>query len=153
MAVEIERKFTVKADIWRPTTPGIAYSQGYISQSARGIVRVRIAGDKGYLTVKGAAQGISRLEYEYEIPIGDAEEMLQTFCRERIIKTRYQEICDGVTWEIDVFAGENRGLIVAEVELESADQAILLPEWVDQDVSNDPRYYNNNLVIWPFSIW
>ncbi|MBF2027060.1 MAG: CYTH domain-containing protein [Oscillatoriales cyanobacterium C42_A2020_001] len=154
MGTEIERKFLVVGDSWRDLGKGSAYCQGYIASSQEKTVRVRIVGEQGFLTIKGATQGIARSEFEYPIPVQDAQEMLETLCdRPFIKKIRYKVEWNGLLWEIDEFEGENAGLILAEVELTDADQAINLPEWIGADVSHDPRYYNANLARFPFSQW
>jgi CYTH domain-containing protein len=115
---------------------------------------VRTAGDKGYITVKGISTGASRSEYEYEIPTADANEMLDKLCERPLIeKTRYRIPQDGLTWEIDEFEGVNRGLITAEVELKDEKQSVKLPDWIDKEVTDDPRYFNANLVARPFTTW
>ncbi|NMG61144.1 CYTH domain-containing protein, partial [Geitlerinema sp. P-1104] len=117
-------------------------------------IRVRLGGDRAWLTLKGATVGVSRLEYEYSIPLGEAQEMLDNLCETPIIeKRRYQVMYEGLTWEIDEFFGENQGLIVAEVELETEEQAFTPPPWLGVEVSEDPRYYNANLVKFPYSQW
>ncbi len=117
-------------------------------------MRVRLAGDRAFLTIKGATTGISRAEFEYPIPVADARVLLETLCdRPLIQKTRYTIPWGDLVWEVDEFSGDNQGLILAEVELDRADQAIALPEWVGAEVSEDPRYYNANLVKYPFSQW
>jgi CYTH domain-containing protein len=117
-------------------------------------VRVRTYGDRGYVTIKGKTSGISRDEYEYEIPFGDASEILDNLCIQPLIeKTRYRIPFKGHTFEVDEFTGANRGLTIAEVELKSADEKIELPDWIDRDVSDDPRYFNSNLAQKPFSTW
>ncbi len=154
MAIEIERKFLVKGDEWRSLATGTLYRQGYIHTASKTTVRVRVVGDKGYLTIKGKTQGTSRAEFEYPIPVEDAQEMLDTLCdRPLIEKTRYKIPRGALTWEIDEFAGENQGLIVAEVELAGENQSIELPEWIGEEVSHDPRYFNANLAQHPFSQW
>ncbi|MGB3294705.1 MAG: CYTH domain-containing protein [Phormidesmis sp.] len=155
MAQEIERKFLVVGDSWRSLAVGQSYCQGYIATArVDRSVRIRIAGNQGYLTIKGPAQGLSRAEFEYAIPITEAREMLETLCdRPLIEKTRYRLPVDDVVWEIDEFAGENAGLIVAEVELSSEDQQIVLPDWVGQEVSGEARYYNASLVKNPYCHW
>ncbi len=155
MAKEIERKFLVKNDSWRAEAKGLPYSQGYISATQPGqTVRVRLAGDKGYLTLKGPTVGITRSEFEYVIPVADAKELLETMCdRPFIEKVRYRLLSDHLLWEIDEFSGENTGLIVAEVELETEDQAITKPDWLGKEVSDDPRYYNVNLSRHPYKTW
>lgn len=154
MPTEIERKFLVKSEEWRNLATGIIYRQGYIATKKGTTVRVRLAGNLGYLTIKGTTKGISRAEYEYEIPAEDAQEMLNNLCEPPLIeKTRYKIAIDDLIWEVDEFVGENQGLIVAEVELIEANQTINLPAWIGQEVSDDARYYNANLVQHPFSQW
>ncbi|MCS6813426.1 MAG: CYTH domain-containing protein [Cyanobacteria bacterium] len=154
MAIEIERKFLVIGDAWRTLGQGTLYRQGYITKGQGRTVRVRIAGDQGYLTIKGAPVGLVRPEFEYAIPLADAETMLATLCdRPLIEKTRYRIDWDGLVWEVDEFLGENQGLIIAEVELTSPTQAITLPSWVGDEVTHDARYYNASLVSHPFSRW
>ena len=152
MAKEIERKFLVK-DSWQPQSAGIKIAQGYLSTVPERTVRVRIKGEKGYLTIKGKNVGVSRAEYEYEIPRQDAEEMLQLAEQPILVKTRYLEQQGEFTWEVDVFAGENQGLVVAEIELPAEDAEFLRPAWLGQEVSGDVRYYNANLIKFPFSLW
>ena len=154
MPKEIERKFLVKGDGWRGQDAGKRYRQGYLSTVKERTVRVRTAGDRGVITVKGISVGATRSEFEYEIPVADANEMLDRLCERPLIeKTRYRIPGEGVVWEVDEFDGENRGLIVAEVELQSEDQAVSLPEWVGREVTEDPRYFNANLVAHPYSRW
>ena len=156
MAKEIERKFLVISDRWRHyIAQGKAYRQGYIATTYPGqSVRVRIAGDKGYLTIKGPVAGLTRAEFEYEIPLPDAREMLETLCdRPLIEKIRYRLPLGEVVWEIDEFLGENEGLVVAEVELASEDQPFERPDWLGEEVSNQVKYYNSNLVKRPYSRW
>ncbi len=155
MAKEIERKFLVISDSWRLNATGKPYCQGYIATALQGqSVRVRIAGDKGYLTIKGPTAGLSRAEFEYPIPVTDAREMLDTLCRQPLIeKTRYRLPLGEVVWEIDEFEGENTGLIVAEVELTSESQSVALPDWIGAEVSGQTKYYNASLVSNPYSNW
>lgn len=154
MATEIERKFLVKGDQWRSLATGTLYRQGYLSTKKGCTVRVRLAGDQGYLTIKGLTQGCSRAEYEYPIPAEDAQEMLDNLCEAPLIeKTRYKIEYAGLIWEVDEFAGENQGLIIAEVELTDENQSIELPDWIGKEVSDDSRYYNANLVENPYSQW
>jgi adenylate cyclase len=154
MPTEIERKFLVKGDEWRSLGKGTLYRQGYLATKKGCSVRVRLVGDRGYLTIKGLTEGISRAEYEYLIPAEDAREMLDTLCDRALIeKTRYRVEYSGLIWEIDEFVGENQGLIVAEVELKDANQPIDLPNWIGKEVSDDPRYFNVNLVQYPYSQW
>jgi CYTH domain-containing protein len=154
MATEIERKFLVKGEEWRSLGTGTIYRQGYLSTKQGCSVRVRLVGNQGYLTIKGLTEGFSRAEYEYPIPAEDAQEMLDILCEGPLIeKTRYKIEFAGLTWEVDEFAAENQGLIVAEVELTDAKQIIELPNWVGNEVSDDPRYYNVNLTQHPFNRW
>jgi CYTH domain-containing protein len=152
MAIEIERKFLVIGDGWKPLATPTIYRQGYIYTHNKTTVRVRIAGNQAYLTIKGKTTGTARTEFEYPIPLKDAEEMLNTLCdRPLIEKTRYQLKLADLLWEIDEFKGENEGLILAEVELKEENQKINLPEWIGQEVTEDQRYYNANLVKYPYS--
>ena len=155
MAKEIERKFLVTSDAWRAEATGKLYCQGYLATAVRGqSVRVRIVGAHGYLTIKGPATGLSRAEFEYPIPMADAREMLTTLCRQPLIeKIRYRLPIGPVTWEIDEFKGENAGLIVAEVEVVSEEQTVDLPDWIGEEVSGDPKYYNASLVQTPYASW
>ncbi|MGB3402218.1 MAG: CYTH domain-containing protein [Microcoleaceae cyanobacterium] len=154
MAVEIERKFLVKNDAWRSLARGTLYCQGYLPTAAGKTVRVRIVGELAYLTIKGPSNGTSRAEFEYLIPVKDAKEMLETLCEQPLIeKTRYKILIDGLTWEVDEFLGENKGLILAEVELTDEDQVINLPDWIGEEVSHDSRYYNSHLVKNPYCKW
>lgn len=154
MGVEIERKFLVVGDGWRDGAVGKPYRQGYIRTQGQATVRVRIAGQTGYLTVKGPTQGLSRLEFEYEIPLTDADQLLTELCdRPLIEKMRYRILDQGIQWEIDEFSGDNAGLILAEVELNSPGQAIVHPSWLGKDVSHDARYFNSNLAQTPFLSW
>lgn len=154
MAIEIERKFLVKGDAWKAAAVGVLYRQGYLSTDKARTVRVRIAGERAFLTVKGLATGLARAEFEYEIPLADAAEMLDQLCMTPLIeKRRYTVAYQGLSWEIDEFLGANLGLVVAEVELDSADQAIDLPDWVGQEVSDDVRYFNSSLIAHPFFSW
>lgn len=154
MAVEIERKFLVIDDRWRETAPGILFRQGYLSVAPDRTVRVRLEGEIGKLTIKGRTEGISRREYEYQIPRQEAVELLDNLClRPLIEKTRYRVEHDGMIWEIDQFYGANEGLIIAEIELESEDTQVTLPDWIGLEVSGNPRYYNSSLVAAPFTEW
>ena len=154
MAKEIERKFLVDMNQWKPDHSGSMIKQGFIPTSGHSVVRIRISGDKAYLTIKGKNTGSVRSEFEYSIPVFDAEQMLQEICdRPFIEKTRYLANYSSSTWEVDVFHGENGGLTIAEIELDSVDQKIDLPPWVSKEVTDDPRYYNVNLVNHPFILW
>ncbi len=154
MAKEIEHKFLIASDHWRENaSTGILYAQAYLSDGAA-TVRVRIAGEKGYLTVKGVSVNISREEYEYEIPQADAREMIERLAISAVVeKTRYLCEVAGKTWEIDVFHGENEGLVVAEIELTSENEPFELPDWAGACVTTDYRYANSNLAKVPFSQW
>lgn len=153
MPKEIERKFLVKEDSWRQLAEGSLYRQGYIS-SQNATVRVRIVGNQGYLTIKGPTVNYSRSEFEYLIPLADAQEMLDTLCvRPLIEKTRYKINVGDLVWEVDEFAGSNQGLILAEVELTDESQQIELPNWIGEEVSGNPKYYNSYLVKHPFCEW
>jgi len=154
MAKEIERKFLVHQRKWSDLGAGLVIRQGYLTVSAQCSVRVRTCGDRGYVTIKGATSGIVRDEYEYGIPLGDANEILANLCQHPPIeKTRYRIVFKGHTWEVDEFGGANRGLTVAEVELKDARDQVELPDWIDREVSGDPRYFNSNLSIKPFAGW
>jgi len=154
MPVEIERKFLVKGERWRTLGKGRRYRQGYLCTVPARTVRVRLAGDEGFITIKGESSGAQRAEYEYMIPADDAEAMLTDLCERPLIdKTRYRIEYQGLVWEVDEFDGENRGLVIAEVELDTADQRVDLPDWVGAEVTEDPRYYNASLVAHPFSKW
>jgi adenylate cyclase len=155
VAQEIERKFRVRDDGWRAGAQSSrALRQGYLCLDPERSVRVRLAGARGTLTLKGASRGATRLEYEYEIPAAEAREILERLClRPLIEKTRHLVPCAGRTWEVDEFGGENAGLVLAELELASEDEEPELPEWVGEEVTGDPRFYNVSLVSRPFSSW
>jgi adenylate cyclase len=154
MPLEIERKFLVIHDGWCRPDRGVRYRQGYLSTDPGRSVRIRSAAGKGVITIKGMTANRTRPEYEYTIPLEDAEELLDTLClRPLIEKTRYVVEDAGMRWEVDEFEGENAGLIIAEVELAAADQPIHLPDWVGEEVTDDPRYYNASLIAHPYSTW
>lgn len=153
MAQEIERKFLVNLARWRPPAAGVEIRQGYLNSHKARTVRIRVNGSQGFLTVKGATHGITRQEFEYEIPRGDAEELLK-LCEQPIIeKTRYIEPIGGHVWQIDVFRGSNAGLVVAEIELTGENETFAMPVWAGKEVSGDPRYFNANLIAHPFCQW
>ena len=158
MAIEIERKYLLKDDSWKidgqgNEIVGTAFRQGYL-KTEDATVRVRLEGDRSKITIKGKTVGMSRLEYEYDIPLVDANEMLDKLCQKPLIeKTRYLRKEGELTWEIDIFDGENAGLMVAEIELTSEDQTVPLSSWVGEEVTGDVRYYNSSLVNNPFSRW
>lgn len=152
MALEIERKFLVTGEEWR-TSAGVNYSQGYLNRDKARTVRVRVAGNQGFITIKGATLGATRSEYEYEIPLVDAENLL-ALCEGPVIqKVRYISEFKGFKWEVDEFQGENKGLVVAEIELLSEHQPFEKPGWVTEEVTNDPRYFNSNLTHNPYISW
>jgi adenylate cyclase len=155
MAAEIERKFLVTGPGWKATgARGVPFRQGYLSTAVDRIVRVRTEGDRAVLTIKGRTTGITRAEFEYPIPFSDATTMLDTLCERPLIeKTRYRVSANDVTWDVDEFHGDNDGLVVAEVELASADQQVAAPPWIGREVSNDPRYFNASLVSHPYRNW
>ena len=155
MATEIERKFLVRNESWRVhVSSGIFYRQGYMASTTTCSMRVRCGGDQGFINLKSATLGITRKEYEYPIPEQDANEILDLFCERPLIeKTRYLVEHAGHVWEVDVFAGDNEGLIVAEIELDDADEFFALPDWAGEEVSHDSRYYNVCLVKNPFKNW
>ncbi len=153
MGREIERKFLVKGDAWR-TGYGTRVRQGFLHNETESTVRVRTAGEHAYLTIKGSTSGITRLEFEYEIPLEEANEILDRLCQKPLIeKIRYEVEAGGFKWEIDEFLGENAGLVVAEIELESESQDFSRPKWLDREVSDDFRYQNANLVKYPYCNW
>ena len=154
MAKEIERKFLVKGDAWRALAKGTTYRQGYLNSAKERTVRVRTAEDKAFLTIKGLTLGATRAEYEYAIPFDEGKAMLDALAEKPLIeKKRYKIPAGGLTWEIDEFLGDNAGLIVAEVELKSEDQAFDRPAWLGDEVTGDTRYYNANLIKKPFTRW
>jgi adenylate cyclase len=154
MAQEIEKKFLITNEDWRGLAEGRHYCQGYLSTQKGRTVRVRTIGEKGFLTVKGRTVGETRLEFEYEIPVKDARELLLELCHKPLIeKTRYKIPFDGFTWEVDEFAGENQGLIFAEIELKYEGETFSQPHWIGKEVTDDPRYYNANLVNTPYRDW
>ncbi len=153
MGREIERKFLVSSDAWRHQALPVPYAQGYLCRGTGGTVRVRIAGSEAFLTIKGAVSGISRAEFEYPLPLADAQELL-ALCPDSLIrKSRTHLLYEGHLWEIDQFEGANAGLIVAEIELTDPEESFLIPPWLGKEVSGDPRYFNSNLTIHPFSAW
>ncbi|HPI38246.1 MAG TPA: CYTH domain-containing protein [Ignavibacteriaceae bacterium] len=154
MGKEIERKFLVKSEEWKSLAKGTYYRQGYLSTVKERVVRVRTIDDKGFLTIKGKVEGISRSEFEYEIPVDDANLMLDSLCEKPIIeKYRAKIEYKGAIWEVDEFHGENEGLVVAEVELKDENQVVEIPSWIGEEVSGDPRYFNSNLIKNPFTKW
>ena len=154
MGIEIERKFLLIGDDWKKLAQGTIYRQGYLHSSRERTVRVRVAGSRGFLTIKGGGIGISRMEFEYEISVRDAEIMLAELCEKPLIeKKRYRIKYEEFIWEVDEFFGENEGLLVAEIELTSEDQSFIKPPWVGEEVSDDPRYFNAVLSKFPYTTW
>jgi adenylate cyclase len=154
MGKEIERKFLVKAGAWSPQNAGTHFKQGYLNSQKERVVRVRIEGAIAKLTIKGVSSGATRSEFEYPLPLEDAQVLLDQLCEQPLIdKHRYLERHGGFTWEIDVFHGDNDGLVVAEIELPAEDTAFELPPWAGEDVTHDPRYFNSNLLKNPFKKW
>jgi len=155
MGIEIERKFLVENDSWRAAVEvEERIMRGYLANNQNATVRVRIKGQRAFLTIKGMARGLCRAEFEYPIPVADAEAMLRDLAAfPPLEKIRYQVRHDRDLWEVDVFAGENAGLVLAELELERVDQAFALPDWVGNEVTQDPRYLNVNLARHPYRRW
>lgn len=154
MNLEIERKFLVRDDRWKALGEGVLIRQGYLSSAPDRVVRVRVAGPVATLTIKGRTVGATRSEWEYPLPMEDAQAFLDGLCEKPIIeKRRYRIRHEGMLWEVDEFLGENAGLVVAEIELESEGQEFSRPEWVGSEVTHDPRYFNANLLRHPYSRW
>lgn len=154
MNIEIERKFLVRDDSWKTLGQGVLIRQGYLSSHCDRIVRVRIEGEISIITIKGRASGISRAEWEYPIPMEDAQIFLSDLCEKPIIeKYRYRIPHEGMIWEVDAFLGENAGLVVAEIELATEYQPFSRPDWVGDEVTGDSRYFNASLLHCPYSRW
>ena len=156
MAVEIERKYLVDTALWQRPEGGVRMRQGYVATKDGTTVRVRIAGDKAFLTLKDHAVGLTRHEFEYEIPVADAETLLDTMCaKPQVDKIRYRIPAaePGLVWEVDEFLGDNAPLVTAEIELPTEDTPFSKPAWLGEDVTNDHRYKNNNLAATPYSSW
>ena len=153
MALEIERKFLVKGQPWMEAGAGASIRQGYLAQGPESVVRVRASERQAWLTIKGPTRGLSRLEFEYEIPLDDANPLLELCGAGVIEKTRYRIEEGGVVFELDVFEGANSGLVVAEVELSHEEEEFFRPEWLGEEVSHDPRYRNSELSARPYSSW
>jgi adenylate cyclase len=152
VASEIERKFLVDP-AWRPADAGTYFKQGYLNSAKERVVRVRVAGTVGKLTIKGQTVGVTRAEFEYDIPLADAHAML-LLCEQPVIEKRRHFIPYGDhTYEVDEFLGANAGLVIAEIELRSEDEDFQRPPWLGAEVSDDPRYYNNNLIRRPYTTW
>ena len=154
MGQEIERKFLVADDSWRARVERRQFlQQGYLCQDDRLALRVRLAGEQAYLTIKSATPGSVRTEYEYAIPPGDGKELLAALCQHRLEKTRYWVRHGEQLWEIDEFGGANQGLVVAEIELQSATEVFASPPWLGAEVTEQRRYYNAQLAQRPFGTW
>lgn len=155
MGVEIERKFLVDHDKWEnfEKTAGDFYRQGYLLTDPHKTIRVRQTSDKGFLTIKGISVGATRAEYEYEIPSEEAKELLDQFAVSELSKIRYKIAMENHIWEVDVFSGENDGLIVAEIELKNENEKFKIPDWIGQEVTGEEKYYNSNLTLLPFKKW
>lgn len=153
--VEIERKFLVDREKWSSIAKpaGTAYVQGYLCIDERKVVRVRVAGNKGFLTIKGKSETISHPEFEYEIPAGDARELIGKYAAATVEKVRVRITEGSHTWEVDEFHGENEGLLMAEIELEQPDERFEIPSWIGKEVTGDKRYYNSWLSLHPFGTW
>ncbi|RYD73476.1 MAG: CYTH domain-containing protein [Sphingobacteriales bacterium] len=155
MGKEIERKFLINKTHWNNFEKPIGklLRQGYLVSDPSKTIRVRVADDQAWLTIKGISVGASRLEYEYEIPYTEGLELLDSFAETELKKIRYEIFHANKLWEIDVFSGDNDGLIVAEIELESEDEQFERPDWIAEEVTNEKKYYNSNLTKYPFKDW
>ncbi|WP_029278481.1 CYTH domain-containing protein [Pedobacter borealis] len=155
MGKEIERKFLIDQQQWDNLSKpkGMLFRQGYLLTDKDKTIRVRATETKGFLTIKGQTIGATRMEYEYEIPVTEATELLDNFSLSELSKTRYEIPFSGKLWEVDVFLGANKGLIVAEIELDSEDEIFDLPDWVSREVTEEEQYYNSNLTVSPFKDW
>jgi adenylate cyclase len=155
MGFEIERKYLVKKDQWKKikVDRSTLLRQGYLSIDPERTVRIRTTKDKGFVTIKGSAKGISRLEFEYEIPFSEANEIIQKLTTALVEKIRHYVSVDGKLWEVDEFLGENAGLMIAEIELQTEDEQFVKPDWLDKEVTEDRRYSNSNLGTKPFKTW
>lgn len=155
MGIEIERKFLVNKDKFKKLnlTDFEYLYQGYISVEVDKTIRIRKLQTNAFLTIKGITENATRLEFEYEIPIEDAKQLLEKFSTNMLEKKRYKFVYDNKIWEIDEFLGDNEDLLVAEIELKSVDEIFEIPNWIEQEVTDDVRYYNANLTINPFKNW
>jgi adenylate cyclase len=154
MGIEIERKFLPNGDGWRGQGTATLMRQGYLTSDPVRTVRVRIEGERAVITIKSKSTGATRGEWEYEIPVPDAAELLDRLCEQPLVeKVRHRIDHRGHTWEVDEFRGENAGLVVAEIELGSEDEAFEKPDWIGREVTGDPRYYNSSLIRLPYSKW
>jgi adenylate cyclase len=154
VSLEIERKFLVRGERWKTLGEGVLLRQGYLSSQPDRTVRVRIEGGSAMLTIKGRTAGATRSEWEYPIPLEDANDFLDELCEKPVIeKFRYRIHHDGMLWEVDEFLGDNAGLVVAEIELETEDQVFSRPAWVGEEVTHEARYFNANLLRHPYKTW
>ena len=155
MPLEIERKFLLNHEKWNtlPKPEGTVYRQGYLLNDKNKTIRVRISDTNAFITIKGKTTGATRSEFEYAIPLADAKQLLDNLSDSEVSKTRYNIYYKDKLWEVDVFHGENEGLIVAEIELTSEDEPFERPGWVTTEVTGDPKYYNANLSVLPFTQW
>jgi adenylate cyclase len=154
MGKEVERKFAVDKAVWQPHGTGVHFKQGYLNSQKERVVRVRIEGDRAKLTIKGPTTGVTRAEFEYDIPVEEASLLLDNLCEQPLIdKHRHKEVHGGKTWEIDVFHGQNEGLVIAEIELDFEEEKFEVPKWAVREVSSDQRYYNSNLLKSPYCSW
>ncbi|MFH1121646.1 MAG: CYTH domain-containing protein [Bacteroidota bacterium] len=154
MPLEIEHKFLVNSTVFRSLAKPVRYRQGYLAVLPDKVIRVRTAGEEGYITVKVRVTNLTRQEYEYRIPLPDATKMLNEMCVGSIIeKVRYRILHKGFTWEVDEFLGENEGLVVAEIEVSQEGEIFEKPDWIGEEVTGNPRYLNSNLSIRPFNTW
>ncbi len=154
MGVEIERKFLLASEAWRSLGEPVLLRQGYLCADPARTVRVRIEGEEGRLTIKSKSTGATRGEWEYPIPLSEAQELLDRLCERPLVEKYRRRIAHaGFTWEVDEFLGENVGLVVAEIELPSEDAAFDKPDWIGREVTGDKRYYNSSLIRSPYSQW
>jgi len=155
MPIETEHKYLINHELWQQIIPNksVQIKQAYLLTDPNKTIRIRTAGNAGFITIKGKTIGASRPEFEYEIPIEEANQLIESFCSELIEKTRYYVVHENKTWEVDVFEGMNVGLIVAEIELDDEDEEYKKPNWVTQNVTDDRRYANSNLSLKPFTTW
>ncbi len=155
MPLEIERKFLVNKAQWQKLakSSGELYRQGYLLTDPQKTIRVRQTPDKGFLTIKGLSVGATRAEFEYEIPFSEAQELLDQFSVSELSKIRYKIIFDDKLWEVDEFLGENEGLIIAEIELQSEDEIFTIPDWLENEVTGEEKFYNSNLTLNPYKNW
>lgn len=153
MAQEIERKFLLDDPNWRPDVEGERYIQAYLCESESLVTRVRLKQDAALLTLKSNTAGIRRNEFEYAIPYQDGQQLVELCTGAPIIKTRYKIPFDGKSWEVDVFDGDNKGLVIAEIELADEKETFATPAWLGKEVTDDPKFYNKNLTLYPFARW